>query len=196
MFLPLVLVGYTDGGVVLHNFTTYNDLNSIQIMKRFLFCGIRNVLLFVCTLLCLAGCSEHEVNINDIDLNNIQAYRLPDRLESGEAMANKGLDMDNDKIVFVNNASEFERVFKNYPDHPSIDFNKYKLLLVQANSSLVAQINKQLERIDDEKLNLTIKITLTQYSFGVTFAWAVGYIVPKGLNSKNVSLHINYQYGE
>ena len=119
------------------------------------------MLLFVCTLLCLAGCSEHEVNINDIDLNNIQAYRLPDRLESGEAMANKGLDMDNDKIVFVNNASEFERVFKNYPDHPSIDFNKYKLLLVQANSSLVAQINKQLERIDDEKLNLTIKITLT-----------------------------------
>ena len=117
--------------------------------------------MFVCTLLCLAGCSEHEVNINDIDLNNIQAYRLPDRLESGEAMANKGLDMDNDKIVFVNNASEFERVFKNYPDHPSIDFNKYKLLLVQANSSLVAQINKQLERIDDEKLNLTIKITLT-----------------------------------
>lgn len=154
-------------------------------------------MLFV--LLCLVSCSDENIEIDHSydNISAIQEYRLPENLESGEVLANSGLDIDNEEIVFIANDSEFKNAFHNYSNNYGevlpIDFKSSKLLLVQGNCSKIGHINKSLSQISDKKYELTIEVILTPFSPAVTYAWVVGYVIPNSIEMEDISLSIDYK---
>ena len=154
-------------------------------------------MLFV--LLCLVSCSDENIEIDHSydNISAIQEYRLPENLESGEVLANSGLDIDNEEIVFIANDSEFKNAFHNYSNNYGevlpIDFRSNKLLLVQGNCSKIGHINKSLSQISDKKYELTIEVILTPFSPAVTYAWVVGYVIPNSIEMEDISLSIDYK---
>lgn len=150
-------------------------------------------------LLCFVSCSDENIEIDHSydNISAIQEYRLPENLESGEVLANSGLDIDNEEIVFIANDSEFKNAFRNYSNNYGevlpIDFKSSKLLLVQGNCSKIGHINKSLSQISDKKYELTIEVILTPFSPAVTYAWVVGYVIPNSIEMEDISLSIDYK---
>ena len=163
-------------------------------MKKYITMIVGMVMTF-----CFYGCSDENIEIDHSydNISAIQEYRLPENLESGEVLANSGLDIDNEEIVLIANDSEFKNAFRNYSNNYGevlpIDFRSNKLLLVQGNCSKIGHINKSLSQISDKKYQLTIEVTLTPFSPAVTYAWVAGYVIPNNMEIENISLSIDYK---
>jgi hypothetical protein len=133
-------------------------------------------------LILLCGCDSES---NDFVY---QEYQLP------ASSSDLNLNIEKDEATIINEKSEFQEVFGDYPNAKSIDFKKYTLLLTRGvSSSGIAEIQKTILKTDGGKYVFTI--TVKRNAAAVMEPWYLAYIIPK-TNEADITCKIDYDLYE
>jgi len=98
--------------------------------------------------------------------------------------------IDEEKIVLIDNETDFKQVFANYPSLKPIDFRHMKLLLVKDTARQgIENIEKQLLKTKSV-YELTVTVRLTAAT--VMEPWCIAYAIPKEIDMEDIKLTIDY----
>ena len=136
------------------------------------------IILSILMFICMCSCdSEYK----DFLYKEYQLPAKPGALE---------LNIETDKAVLINDKTEFQRVFSNFPNARAVDFKNYTLLLVKGvSTSGIRDIEKTISETDNKYI---FTISVNGNGTTVMESWYLAYIIPK-TSEENITLTVTYE---
>lgn len=131
-----------------------------------------SLLILIC-LIC--GCDKEPVDFIYAE------YQLP---------VDYRLNIENDRVVIINDKDTFQEIFSDYSSMKSIDFDKYTLLLVKGTATYgIQEIKKTISKDDDN--NYVFSIMIIKNWSTVLQSWHLAFVISKS-KPENIIFTVEY----